>query len=383
MTSPFRTLMLWTAAAVVAGFGAASVASHRPRGVTNRSLAMESLKRALIALDDEALVSTARLAVYGDGLAETEALLRRALRACPTDTSSIERLATVRWESGVLAGTPDGDSVSSLIEIAARRAPRVPAIQTELAELSYRMGHREDAARFMAKAVSLSPSTASRAVTAMTGAGVLPETIAGQLPRVPEVLIALKSYYLNTNQALEFVILVEPDLPRFGSKLLPIYGDACLRAKEPERLVRTAEALGQYPNREDETERQRQLAAGYAATDNAPSALLAIDRAVQLSPLDPTLKETNGTMLLAAGRPAEAEDLFRAALTDISATARFQWLRPRLYADVGLALDAQGQAEAAVDSYRMALQRNPAESVASARLRAINTLRPPIGAPSR
>ena len=111
MTLSVRSLALWVAASAVATFGAASVASYRPGGVTDRALAVESLKGALASLNDEALDSAARLAAYRDGLSGTAALLRRALRSNPTDTRSIERLATVRWESGVLKGTPDVESV--------------------------------------------------------------------------------------------------------------------------------------------------------------------------------------------------------------------------------------------------------------------------------
>lgn len=378
MTPTVRTLMLWLAASAVATFGVASVASYRPAGATDRSLALATLKLALASLNDEALDSSARLVAYRDGLLRTDALLRRALRSNPTDTASIERLAMVRWESGVMAGGPDTDSVSALMDLAAARAPRVPELQGELGELFYRMGRQEEAAACMARSVSLSPSLAKRAVTAMLAAGVAPGAIVGHLPHVPEVLIALKDEYLGPGQALEFAALVEADLPLFGSKILPAYGDACLRAKKPERLITAAEALGPYPDREDETERQRQLARGYAGAGDGAAALLALGRAVQLSPTDPTLRETRGTMLLKASKPVEAEESFRAALTTISGTARFEWLRPRLYADIGLALDAQGKAEAAVDSYRIALELDPLEAVASARLRAINTPRTPI-----
>ena len=111
MTSTLRAITLSVAAIGVAAFGAVSFASYRPSGVTDRSLARESLKGALASLNDEARDSTARVAAYRDGLNETEELLRHTLRVNPTDTSSIERLAMVRWELGVLDGVPDTDSI--------------------------------------------------------------------------------------------------------------------------------------------------------------------------------------------------------------------------------------------------------------------------------
>lgn len=381
MTTTVRSLALWFGATAVAAFGAASIGGYRPVGGTDRAIALEELTNALNSLNAKELDSAASLVAYREGLIRADAHLRRALRSNPVDTASIERLAMVRWESGVLAGEPDANSVSSLMDVAAARASRVPEIQADLGDLLYKMGRPDEAASFMSKAVSLSPSAARRAVTAMLAVGVAPEEIVRQLPHVPDVFIAIKDDYLNTNHANKFAALVEPELLRSGAKLFPVYGDACLRANEPERLISTAEALGPYPDPEDETERQRQLARGLLASGQASAALSAIARAVQLSPVDAMLRETEGTMLLNAGKPVEAEESFRTALTSIAGTARFQWLRPRLYADIGLALDTQGKAEAAVDSYRIALELDPIEAVASARLRAINTPRQPISRP--
>src|SRR5882672_10060602 len=112
MTPKIRTLALGVAAIAVAIFGAAAVASYRPDEVTSRARAQAALKQALAALDNDALDSKARLIAYRDGLYEADALLRQAIRSNPTDTTSIERLATVRWESGVLAGSPDTEPVS-------------------------------------------------------------------------------------------------------------------------------------------------------------------------------------------------------------------------------------------------------------------------------
>ena len=154
MTPTIRTLALGVAAIALAICGAGSVASYRPDDVTRQAQALAALKRALSALDDETLESTARLAAYREGLSEADALLCRAIRSNPTDARSIERLAVVRWESGVLAGNPNADAVSSLMSIASTQAPRVPEIQADLGELLYKMGRADDAMPYMARALA-------------------------------------------------------------------------------------------------------------------------------------------------------------------------------------------------------------------------------------
>jgi tetratricopeptide (TPR) repeat protein len=354
-----------------------------PTGTVLEAAIRTRLQHAIAALQDPTRVLTERTTAYRVELQAAQRLLYRAVLTSPIDSQALQRLGVVVWELSVLTGSPDEESTESLVDLAAARAPHVPEVHVDLGELCYRMGRQENGATFMAKAVSLSPSLAKRVVASMLEAGVFPDTIVRELPRVPDVLIAIKEAYFNAGRATEFAELVEPELPRSGSKLFAAYGDACIRSKQPERLIRTAEALGPYPEREDEAERQTQLAGGYLATGHTSAALVAIGRAVQLSPIDAALKETQGTMLLTAGKPADAEASFRAALASIAGTARSEWLRPRLYSGIGLALDAQGKAEAAVDSYRIALELNPLEPVASARLRAINTPRPPSGASRR
>src|SRR5262245_42875713 len=94
----YNRLTLWLSASLIAAFGVGSVI-HRPMGASDRALAVTSLKSALATLDDETLDPTTRLASYREGLRQTDALLRLAIRSTPVETATIERLATVRWES--------------------------------------------------------------------------------------------------------------------------------------------------------------------------------------------------------------------------------------------------------------------------------------------
>jgi hypothetical protein len=115
--------------AAVAVFGVLSVTTYRPVGLSDRAIAVDELKRALNLLNASDLDSATRVRAYSDGLARADGLLRRSIRANPMDTTSIQRLAVVRWESSVLVGEPDIQSVLSLVDIATAHAPRVPEIQ--------------------------------------------------------------------------------------------------------------------------------------------------------------------------------------------------------------------------------------------------------------
>jgi tetratricopeptide (TPR) repeat protein len=370
MNRTIEAAQLWMAALAIAVFGAASVASFRPPGRTDRALALSTLRAALAALDDDSLPPADRIAVYRDRLMAADALLRRTLRSNPTDTASIERLALVRWELGVVSGTPSIDAVTSLMNIAAERAPRVPDIQVELGELLYRMGREDDAGRFMAQAVTLAPMTARRVVAAMLAAGITPDAAVHLLPPVPEVLVAIKDTYLNLGLASDFAGLAEAELPRFNRELITAYGDACIRGNFSERLVKTLEALGPYADPQLEAERARQLARGFSGQDRWEAASAAVLTAIHLFPDDYSFWELRGNISLSSGDPVSAEEFFRKALALTALTPSDQWTRPRLYGALGLALDAQGRVDSAIDSYRRALELNPSESVSSARLRA-------------
>ena len=359
MTPTLRTRAFWTAAAAVAAFGAASVAAYRPGGVTDRALAVESLKRALASLNDEALDSKARLAAYRDGLKGTDALLRRALRTNPMDTTSIERLAMVRWEAGVLAVEPDAGPVLALISIAAARAPRVPEIQIELGALLYKMGNPAKAAPFMRRAVELSPAITSRVVTSMQDAGVAPERIASELPRTVEVLVVLREGLANSGHVEEWLRSAEELLPKYPHELLSPYTEACLGANEANRLLAQTERLGVLSESRAEADRQIAIGRAQLARKAWGPASSAAARARALSPTDAGVLEYAGQMALAAGDDAQAEVAFRDALGAIALEGSRGIDRARLYRQHGQALERLSRVDDAFDEFRRAFEILP------------------------
>jgi tetratricopeptide (TPR) repeat protein len=368
MTPTLRTLALWLAATAVAAFGGASVASYRPNGATDRARAVESLKRALASLDDEALDSAARLVAYRDGLTRTDALLRRALRTSPTDTTSIEHMATVRWESGVLAGDPNTASVSSLMEIAAARDPRVPEIQADLGELAYKMGSPDKAELFLKRAVELSPSMTNRAVATMEAAGVAPSEIVGILPRVPEVMVAVKDLFLASGEGPAYLDHVERQLGDAPPSLLMVYGEACLQLRVPARLRDRVIALPSTDDPLVQAERSCQTAHAWLSLGDPDTALGPADDARRIAPFDPRLMEFYGEVALASGHGADAEAAFRRSLELVLIAGAQPARRARLYDALGRSLEAQGRPDFAYDAFRRAVALDPAARNAAARV---------------
>jgi tetratricopeptide (TPR) repeat protein len=359
MTPTRRTLTLWVAAIAIASFGASSVASYRPGGVTDRARAVESLKRALAALDDEMLDSSARLSSYRDRLRGTDVFLRRTLRSNPLDTSSIERLATVRWELGLFAEGPNADSILTLIRVAAARAPRVPEIHADIGSLLYKMGRPVEAAPFMRRAVELSPGITSRVVASMKDAGVEPEAIASTFPQTAGVLALLREGFSRTNHLGEWLQLAEELLPKNPSELLASYSDACLEGNLADRLLEHVERLGVLVEKRAEAERQIAIGRAHLARKDWGSAASAAARARHLSPTDVSVLNFSGQLALAAGNPAEAELSFREALRALATAGGRAIDRARLYRQHGQALERLNRVEEAFDQYRRALEITP------------------------
>lgn len=359
MTPTVRTLALWVTATAVAVFGAASVAAYRPGGVTDRALAFESLKRALASLNDEALDSTARLAAYRDGLKGTDAALLHTLRSNPTDTTSIERLATVRWESGVLAGDPDADSVLSLVSIAAARAPRVPEIQADLGSLLYKMGSPAEAAPFMRRAVELSPAITNRVVATMQDAGIEPAEIFKTMPRTVELIVVLREGLARSGHLEEWLLSAEELLPKHPRELLWSYTTACLAANAEDRLLAQTERLGVLTENNAETDHQIAIGRAQLARKAWSLAASAAARARALSPADSGVLDYAGQMALAAGDSVQAEAAFRDALGALAFDGSLGIDRARLYRQHGEALERLGRVDEAFDEYRRAIEILP------------------------
>jgi tetratricopeptide (TPR) repeat protein len=359
MMAMARPIALWIGAAAAIAFGAASVVAYRPGGATDRAVAFDELKSALASLDGDELAAEARLATYRDGLTRAGGHLRSAIRENPLDTASIERLAVVRWESGVLGGDPDAGAVQSLVGIAAERAPRVPEIQADIGSLLYRMGNPAKAAPFMRRAVELSPTITSRVVTMMRDAGVEPVTIADTLPQTAELLVALRADFVASGDTDGWLESAEGLLAEHPGELMWSYMDVCLQVGAEGRLLEHVEKLGVLAERSSEAKRQIAIGRVHLARKEWKPAASAADRARILSPSDWWVLEFVGQMASAAGDPLRAENAFRDALTALAVSGGRGIERARLYRQRGQVLERLDRVDEAFDEYRRAIELSP------------------------
>lgn len=346
--------MLSMAALAVGAFVAASVASFQPPGSTNASRAADAVRRALLTLNDETLAPNSRLAMYREGLLESEQLLAQTVRLNPTDTLSLERLAVVRWELGVLRDPPDSASVSALATIAAARAPRVPDAQFGLGELFLRMGRIEDAVKFMSVALELSPGKTNQVVKSMLDAGVDAATIERELPRTVELVVALKEPYERSGDRADWLTTAETLLPKYPYELIWLYAESCLAANSANRLLEHAGSLGVLADPNAEARRQIAIGRAQLSLRDMSGAVQASARGRVLAPHDTSVLDYAGQIAMAAGRASDAEACFREALHTLALARGREMDRARLYRLHGQALEYIGRIDEAFDAYRRA-----------------------------
>jgi tetratricopeptide (TPR) repeat protein len=328
----------------------------------------EHLRRAVAALAGAHGAETERTSRYGSELGIADRLLRRAVLASPVDTRAIERLAAVRWEQGVLTGSPDQTAVASLIGLAATRAQRVPDVQVELGSTLYRMGRASEAEPFMTRAVVLSPSMTNRVVATMAGAGVAPKAILQALSPLPDVLIALRSPLCADGEGELFLDAVEQQLESAPDKLLIVYGEVALQMDEASRLRTRLIRLGPLPFAGAEAERRHQLAHAEVVLGFKQEAYENAASAVALGPSDPRYRELLGELALEAGRTSDAEIVFREGLARLATSDGSPHWRARFYRGLGEVAERLGNGDVAFDQYKRACEQDPAEPVARQKL---------------
>ena len=348
-----------------------------PKGSTLEDAIDVRLKNALAALEDPNREATARIPVYQSELQTAKTLLRQAVLANLADTRAIQRLAAVDWELGILDGNPDERSVAPLVGVAGARAPRVPEIQIELGDLLYKLGRFDDAKPFMARAVTLSSFTANRVVGIMLNAGVDPGEVLRTLPPAPEVLVALMPEFSLRNRGTEFLSVLE-ERKRFNSSvLLATYGDLAISLREADRLTSNLTDLGTLADVHAEAERQLQLGRAAAFNRESSAAYRFGSRALSLWPADPRYCEFAAAAAIESNHLSEAETILRDGLSRMAGLEGAGGWRARFYRGLGEVRDRMGKGDEALVFYRRALEQDPWESVARAKVAQIESLLAP------
>lgn len=342
-----------------------------PKGPVLQEAIDARIRRALAALNGNV---SRPFADYGAELRAAKALLQRAVLANVADTRAIQRLAAVNWELGVLDDTLDGPGLVGLVAIGGARAPRVPEIQAELGGILYKLGRPDDARAYMARAVSLSPRMAYRVVPIMVDAGATPLEIIRILPPSSDVLVALTPILVSQGRGDEMLEIVENRVGIDPSGLIATYGDLALTAGQGERLSSRLAAIGTLKDARDEAERQLQLGRA-AAREGAQRAAYDFGvKAVALWPADPRHSEFAAAAALDSGQAAEAERILRECLARLATIDGTSSWRARLNRALGEVYERTGRGDDALVYFRRALEHDPDEPIAKAKVAQIDAL---------
>ena len=345
-----------------------------PNGPALAGAIDERLKSALAALDDSRRDVAERFPAYRAELQTAERLLRRAVLANLADARAIQRLAAVTWELDALDGAPDAQRVKALVDVASSRAPRVPEIQAELGEILFKLGRVDDARPFMARAVALQASMAQRVVDIMLNAGIAPSEILETLPPIPEVLVALKPEFASQGREEEFLSILENHLLAASPGLLETYGDLAIGLGLVKRLDARLARLGAFRDRPTEAARQHQLARAAALRGDQEAAFRFELAAVSLCPDEPGYRDIAASGAIASNHLAEAESLLREGISRLAAVEGGNAWRARLYRGLGEVYERRGRGDQALEFYRRALEQDPQEPRARARIAEIESL---------
>jgi tetratricopeptide (TPR) repeat protein len=361
-------------AASEARIGPSALVWLGPSGRALEDAIDERIRGALAALDGPTQDARERVARYGSELRTARSLTQRAILANFADTRAIQRLAAVNWELGVLDGTLDGPGLAKLVAVGGLRAPRVPEVQAALGDVLYKLGRPDDAERYMARAVTLSPQVAFRVVRNMVEAGVDPARIVQSLPGAPEVLVALMPIYVSQGRSEELLSLVETRVAEHPSQLIAIYGDLALSLGRAEHLTSQLVAIGSLKDARDEAERQLQLGRASAERGAYETAYQFGVRALALWPADPRHCEFAASAARESGHFAEAETMLREGLSRLATIEGTSGWRARLNRALGEVYERRGQGDEALVYFRRALEHDPNESVAKAKVAQIDAL---------
>jgi tetratricopeptide (TPR) repeat protein len=346
-----------------------------PPAVDLLDAARRHMEMGLKRLNDTSSAPADRIRLYRDELARAEVHLVRSLRTRPIQAHALAALAAVRWELNPPLTRESVRNQLDLVTLASGMAPTDPEVQMQLGELLLKMGRREEGLGYLVRTVELDPETSDEVIRILRNYLFAADEIAARLPSHRLVLAHLEEPYFEDSKTSEYLLLLEGTLAEGGSSIHPIllthYGIACLRLRDAERLAARMEALGELPDPEAEAERLVQLARALVASGDPASALDHVDRAIDLRPSMPRLVEYRGDVALWAGMPDDAIASFRDSLRLLAESRGAASSRARLYRRIGQAEEAAGRPDRAYDAYKRALELNPDQTYALARVRAM------------
>jgi tetratricopeptide (TPR) repeat protein len=211
-------------------------------------------------------------------------------------------------------------------------------------------------------------------VTIMVGAGVEPLEIIRTLPPAPEVLIALTPVLVSQGRSEELLSIVEKRVAVNPSQLIATYGNLALSLGQIERLTSHLVALGSLDDPHDEAERRLQLGWASAKKGAYDAAYRFGLRALELWPADPRYCEFAASAARESGHFAEAETMLREGLSRLATIEGTSGWRARLNRALGELYERMGKGDEALVYFKRALEHDPNESIAKAKVAQIDAL---------
>jgi tetratricopeptide (TPR) repeat protein len=356
---------------VVLGFGGVSIAKYRSTQSDVRKQSIELLRNALADLQSPAKEPSEIIGNYVSRLNDADSALRAFLTVNPLDTFSIQQLAAVRWESGVLRDGANQPPVMALVELAAARAPRDPNTHIALAALLFKLGDSKRACNIAARAVELSHSYARKAVDLMIANGVSAREITTSLPRTPEVLLSTAEVFHAALLDSELMPMVEQLLDSAPMQLVPLYSDLSLATANARRLAdrMSLPFPGEMPLLK--SLRLAEQARALLALGELRKALAGVSEINSSVDVNMLILEITGDVALAARDSKSATFAFRRSLALAAEQTEPSCALARLYRKVGQAAEVGNQPEVAYDAYKRALALCNHEHPASLRIAAM------------
>jgi tetratricopeptide (TPR) repeat protein len=197
------------------------------------------------------------------------------------------------------------------------------------------------------------------------------------LPAVPEVLVALMPAFLSRGRGEEFLSVLEERMRPSSVALLATYGDLAISLREVDRLHATLSDLGTLTDVHAEAERQLQLGRAAAFNKELNAAYRFGSGALALWPADPRYCEFAAATAIESNHLSEAEAILRDGLSRLTGLEGASGWRARFYRGLGEVNDRMGKGDEALVFYRRALEQDPSEPVARAKVAQIESLLAP------
>jgi tetratricopeptide (TPR) repeat protein len=332
------------------------------------------LRGALENLVESQAPAERRDRAYRDDLSRAEQLLIRSLRVQPSQAGALARLAAIRWELRAPPSPEEREIQEGLIHLAARMAPRVPRVHQTIGRLFLKMGRQEEALSYLGRAVELDPERAGSAVHLLRAGFVAPGAIQRSLPDIPPVLEALKGAYFDSGEAAGYLDLLEARLSREDPRIVAAFGDACLEAGQPARLVAALHGLAPAARPPLRAEVLMQRSRGLTTLDDHEAALRDATEASTLLPEDTRVIMHLARTARRAGRHGLALETYRKALRIAARVSSPPSSRAWLYAQIGQLQEELLRPDKAYDSYRRAIELDPGQSAARERIRELERI---------